>query len=206
MVQSGSGTKWISCSGMKPTREPARINRIQGSQLEIRKEQRSPRISDGDAMIPIISAHYGFAAAGSPAAFPRSRRIQQIQEPAADVPSPTGFGYGQGLHEKNHVRIEPAGGGADGGAHAAIRVDGLDAVKRTGMSDTNVGQQPGDKSFVINAIGLSHGPERVSGQFRVPCGIVSSHGLDSRTHTHADWNHASNDGTGKGKSNERNKA
>ena len=52
------------------------------------------------------------------------------------------------------------------GAHAAIRVDGLDAVKRTGMSDTNVGQQPGDKSFVINAIGLSHGPERVSGQFR----------------------------------------
>lgn len=67
-------------------------------------------------MIPIISAHYGFAAAGSPAAFPRSRRIQQIQEPAADVPSPTGFGYGQGLHEKNHVRIEPAGGGADGGA------------------------------------------------------------------------------------------
>lgn len=164
------------------------------------------RISDGEAMIPIISAHYGFAAAGSPAAFPRSRRIQQIQEPAADVPSPTGFGYGQGLHEKNHVRIEPAGGGADGGAHAAIRVDGLDAVKRTGMSDTNVGQQPGDKSFVINAIGLSHGPERVSGQFRVPCGIVSSHGLDSRTHTHADWNHASNDGTGKGKSNERNKA
>lgn len=67
------------------------------------------------------------------------------------------------------------------------------------MSDTNVGQQPGDKSFVINAIGLSHGPERVSGQFRVPRGIVSSHGLDSRTHTH-------NDGTGKGKSNERNKA
>ena len=76
---------------MKPTREPARINRIQGSQLEIRKEQRSPRISDGEAMIPIISAHYGFAAAGSPAAFPRSRRIQQIQEPAADVPSPTGI-------------------------------------------------------------------------------------------------------------------
>lgn len=71
------------------------------------------------------------------------------------------------------------------------------------MSDTNVGQQAGDKSFVINAIGLSHGPERVSGQFRVPCGIVSSHGLDSRTHTQ---NHASNDGTGKGKSNERNKA
>lgn len=51
------------------------------------------------------------------------------------------------------------------------------------MSDTNVGQQPGDKSFVINAIGLSRGPERVSGQFRVPRGIVSSYGLDSRTHT-----------------------